>query len=207
MVCGGYCIVLNVMVFNTLIIYALIASVASLVGYVLYIRDIRHGAVVPHPYTWIIWILTQSTAVLTLLYGGGLFGSVNLIVSILLMMLVLTIALRRGTYTIITTSDTIVLCGALGAFVGWFFVENPLWSLIVVTVIDASGYWPTYRKTYSAPRSEPIIFWILMSVSMFFTIMATAEYNVYTLPYTLTLLTGNVLLCGIIIWRRYTLTL
>lgn len=54
------------------IILAIISTVVAIaLAFVPYLRDIFRRKTKPHTYTWLIWTITQGTAVAGLWYGGG----------------------------------------------------------------------------------------------------------------------------------------
>ena len=183
------------------LVLGILAGILTVIGYVPYFKDIFAGRTKPHLYTWLIWAITQGTAVAALLYGGGKFGSIVLIVGLLLVIVVLGLSFKYGTKNI-TKTDGITLVIALLAIVVWWQLNNPLLSIIMVSAIDGLGYIPTFRKTYKEPYSETISFWIIMAVVMVLSIIANAEYNLLTVTYLSVLTIANVAVILISSLRR-----
>lgn len=182
-------------------IIAICATLLTVIGYVPYFRDIFLKKTKPHLYTWLIWGITQATAVSALLYGGGKFGSFGLIIGIILVSIIFLLSFKYGTKDI-TKSDKVVLSLALLAIVFWWILDNPLFSVLMVSAIDGAGYIPTIRKSFKNPWDETISFWVIMAIVDIFSIIANAEYNFLTVTYLATLFIFNLAVVFVCFFRR-----
>lgn len=183
------------------VVLALFAGIITIIAYFPYVKDIFLKRTKPHAYTWLIWAITQGTATAALWYGGGSWATLSLLVGTTLVIFVFFLSLKYGTKNI-TKSDTVVLILALLAIVVWWQLGNPLLAVLMVSAIDGLGYIPTYRKSWSEPRSETLSFWVGMIVVIVLSILALAEYNLLTVTYLATLGVANVILLLLCIWRR-----
>ena len=93
-------------------ITASIASLLMIMAYIPYFKDIFAHKTKPHMFTWLIWGITQGTATVALLYGGGKFGSFSLIMGTILVTIIFLLSFKYGTKDI-TNSDKFVLILAL----------------------------------------------------------------------------------------------
>jgi hypothetical protein len=169
-------------------------------GYYPYIRDIFRGHTRPHPYTWLIWAITQGTATAILFYGGGMYSGIGLLIGTALILFVAILSFIRGTSNI-TRSDTITLVIALFAIVVWWQLKNPYLAVLIVALTDGFGYFPTFRKTWQDPHSETPIFWFATFTSTIAMLIANAEYNFLTMFYLSVLAFCNITVWGICVWR------
>jgi len=183
------------------LIIGIITVVLVIIGYIPYFKDIFAKKTKPHLYTWIIWAITQGTATVALLYGGGKFGSLGLIVGTALVVVIAFLSLKYGT-TNITRSDTVTLLFALGAIVIWWQLDNPLISVFMISAIDGLGYIPTFRKTWADPSTETTFFWVMMAVINVLILLANAENNFLTMTYPIVLGIANTIMVFIIKGRR-----
>lgn len=175
---------------------ASIATIITIYGYYPYFVDIFKGTTKPHLYTWVIWAITQATATAGLIYGGGMWSSMGLVVGTFLVVAIAILSLKYGT-TNITKSDTITLVFALLAVVFWWQLNSPFLAVLTVSLIDGFGYIPTFRKTWAEPSSETPSFWVLMCIASVMGIIASAEYNFYTMFYLLVLAVCNLIVFSI----------
>ncbi len=180
-------------------IIASIASLLMITAYIPYFKDIFAHKTKPHMFTWLIWGITQSTATVALLYGGGKFGSISLIMGTILVTVIFLLSFKYGTRDI-TNSDKLVLILALIAIIIWWQLDSPLVAVIMISLIDGIGYIPTIRKSIKNPWSETLSFWIIMAIVDCLAIMANAKYNLLTVTYLSVLFVANisvVLVCSI----------
>lgn len=183
------------------IIFAFIALVVSLFAFYPYLRDIFLNRTKPHIYTWLIWTITQGTAVFALWYGGGGWGAVELTIGTFLVFIIFLFSIKKGTRNI-TKSDTIILFVALLSVIVWWKLDNPILAVIMVSLIDLFGYIPSWRKCWSNPYSETLSTWVLFAIGNIFAILALNEYNILTLTYLITIIIGNIILVSISLLRR-----
>ncbi len=167
---------------NIKTIFTITATVIGVAAFVPYIKDIFLLKTRPHVSTGRGWAITQGTAVLGIWYGGGGWGALNLTVGTFFAVAVFLFSLKYGSKNI-TKSDTAILIAAFLAILVWWQLDQPLISIIMVTVIDIIGYVPSFRKSYEEPWSETLISWILFPASNIFAMLALAEYNLLTMFY------------------------
>lgn len=183
------------------IILTIIATIICVVAFFPYFKDTFSLKTRPHTYTWLIWAITQGTAVFGIWYGGGGWGALNLTVGTLFVIAVFLFSLKYGTKNI-TKSDTAILIVALSAIVVWWQLDKPLISVMMISAIDVIGYIPSFRKSYQEPWSETLISWILFSVSNIFAILALKEYNLLTVTYLVAITSTNIALFLLCFFRR-----
>ena len=183
------------------IILTVIATAIGVVAFFPYLRDTFSLKTKPHAYTWLIWAITQGTAVFGIWHGGGGWGALNLTIGTLFVIVVFLFSIKYGTKNI-TKSDTAILVAALSAIIIWWRLDQPLISVIMVSMIDVIGYIPSFRKSYQEPWSETLISWILFSASNIFAILALEEYNLLTVTYLAAITSANIALFLLCFFRR-----
>jgi hypothetical protein len=181
-------------------IFAIASVVVLLVGYYPYFVDIFRKTTKPHAYT-LIWAITQGTATAAAFYGGANWGVLSLVGGTALVICIFFLSLKYGTKNI-SKSDTAILVLALSAIVVWWLTNNPLLSVLMVTVIDGMGYIPTLRKSWHEPWSETLSFWLAMTGVSILTILSLGEINLLTAPYLVVLAILNMLVLTICVIRR-----
>ena len=124
------------------------------------------------------------------LLGGGGWGVLCLMASAIMVLFVFFLCFKYGTKNI-TKSDTVTLFIALLAMAVWWQTKDPVYAIIMVTVIDALGYIPTYRKSYAEPQSETPHFWFLMGTVMVLVMLSNTEYSLLTMLYISVLAVAN----------------
>ena len=135
------------------------------------------------------------------MHGGGGWGALALVVGTVLVFFTFLLSLKLGTRNI-TKADTIVLIAALFAVVVWWQLKNPLLAVMMVSLIDVVGYFPSFRKTFHEPWSETVVSWLAFSGTNVLSPLALGEYNVLTMTYLIAITTANLGLVMISISRR-----
>lgn len=186
---------------NIKILLGILSILITIVSYGPYLKDLFSRKTKPHVYTWLIWLITQGTAVAGIWYGGGSWGGLNLTIGLLFILVVLIFSLRFGSKNI-TKADTVVLIVALLAVVFWWLLSNPVLAILMVSAIDVLGYIPSFRKSFQDPWSETVITWIGFVVGDILAILALSQYNLLTLPYLVAISVANCILAGICLIRR-----
>jgi len=183
------------------LIFATLASVITIVAYYPYIKDIFLKKTKPHVYTWLIWAITAGTATMGAWRGGGKNSVIGMSVIFLLIMTIVVLSIKYGTKNI-TKSDTIVLLLALSSIFIWWQLNNPVLAIIMVTVVDVFGYWPTYRKTWVAPEKETLSFWVMITIVSILIFLSIAEYNLLTTLYAGAMVIADSILVAVLYFRR-----
>lgn len=192
----------TVMGIDIKLIFAILSGLVAIIGAFLpYLRDIFRKKTKPHAYTWLIWTITQGTAVAGLWYGHGGWGAVTLAIGTLFVFLVFLLSLKYGSRNI-TKSDTIVLIAALLAIVVWWQLHNPLLAVLMVSIIDVLGYVPSFRKSFQEPWTETLSSWVVFSVANILSMLALSEYNFLTTAYLMVITAANITLLTICVVRR-----
>ncbi|MFA6437150.1 MAG: hypothetical protein WC242_03230 [Candidatus Paceibacterota bacterium] len=184
------------------IIFATLATAIAVLGSSIpYFRDIISKKTHPHSFTWLIWAITQGTATAALWCGKGGFGVISPTIGTCSIIFIFLLSLRYGEKNI-TRSDIICLTVAILAILVWWLLNNPLISVILVCLIDAIAFIPTFRKSYNHPWSEKLSAWEVGVIASIFGILAISNYNALTLPYLLMTLLSSIIFSLFLIIRR-----
>ncbi len=180
-----------------------IAAVLAFVSSFIYIRDIFRGNSKPHTYTWLIWAIVTWIAFLGQLVSGGGPGAWATGASAILTTFTLFLSLN-GNYGTkdITKFDTVCLVLAIGSILPWLLVDNILWSVILASLIDVIGFFPTMRKTWHVPMSESLESMWVDFVKHSLSIMSMRSYSLITWLYPAAVLLTKVIIIGEIVYLR-----
>jgi len=188
-------------VFDYKIILGLIAVVIALAGYIPYFKDIFRGKTKPHAFTWLVWASLTGIAFFGQLFDGGGAGAWVTGFTALVSFVIFFLAIGRGEKNI-TPSDKWSLSGAVVALILWFLTDSPLGSVILITLIDALGFYPTFRKSYHKPHEETMLTFFLSGLKFIIAIIALQNYSVVTYLYPASLVLMNFIFVGLLIVRR-----
>jgi hypothetical protein len=184
------------------LIFAIVAFLLTFfLAFLPYIRDILKNKTKPHIYTWFIWTITQGVATVSLFYGKGSWGALNLLISTFFVFIIFFLSLKYGTKNI-TKSDVIVLIIALLTIIIWIQVRSLLLAVFMVSVIDFMAYLPSFRKTFQEPWTETVSTWFVSTLGYMLIIFSLSEYNLLTLTYLITIIFANMIMVFICLTRR-----
>lgn len=154
--------------------------VLTIVAYVPYIRSIQAGTIKPHVFSWVIWGLSTLIVFTAQLAGGGGLGAWPIGVSAVITIYVAILAFIKKSDATITRSDWAFLMVALVSLPIWVVTEDPLWAVVILTLVDLFGFGPTFRKAYWKPYEEQLLFFGLMAARNVISIGALEVYSTTT---------------------------
>jgi uncharacterized protein with PQ loop repeat len=182
-------------------ISAVLALVCSGIAYIPYYRGMFRGTIKPHMFSWLIWgILAAVVSVAQLSEGGGL-GAWVLLIAAAGQLGIAAFAFKKDT-VVITRSDWIAFISALLILPLWLITNNPLYAVILATTINVLMYYPTARKSWHQPHEEGLGLFVVLSFQLCFIIFSLSVHNLITVLYPLVYITLNILLIGMLLWRR-----
>jgi len=179
-----------------------IAIVLTFVAFVPYIYAIVNGTTRPHVFSWVIWGATTFVVFLAQLEGKGGVGAWPIGVSAVVTLFIAFLAyLKRADITIAKT-DWLFFAVALSSLPLWYLTSNPLWAVVVLTIVDVLGFGPTLRKTYNLPYSESVLFYALIGVRNSLVLIALETYSMTTILFPAVITAACMSAITMILYRR-----
>jgi hypothetical protein len=182
-------------------VLGVIALVVAFVSYVPYIRNIFAGKTKPHAFSWLVWGILNGIAFAGQLHDKGGAGAWSVGLTAAVMVFIFSVSLKRGEKDI-RPFDRFCLISALLSLIPWLLTNDPLASVILITVIDAFGFLPTVRKSYRKPHQETLVTFTLSIVKYSLVVIALQKYTVVTVLFPLSLVIMNALFVGMLVIRR-----
>lgn len=158
----------------------LVAILMTFVAFYPYIRSIRGGETRPHVFSWVIWGAVTFAVFIAQMADGGGAGAWPIGISGLITFYVAYLAFQMRGEVHITRSDWVFFALASTALPLWFFTQNPLWAVVVLTTVDILGFAPTFRKAWVTPMSENITTYAIMAGRNGVSILALQNYTLTT---------------------------
>ena len=183
------------------IILVALAILLASVNYTLYLRSVFQGKFRPHLFSWGIWALLAAIAFAaqwTENAGPGMWLTFTITVGAVLISIASWFKGDRN----YTKSDWACLIFGLAAIPLWMATDNPVWSVIVVTIIDIVATWPTLRKSWNKPHEESPQAFFLSAVHPALSIAAMSVVNITTALYLATISLLNFSTAAMILIRR-----
>ena len=166
-----------------------------------YFTTIFRGKTKPHAFSWLIWGVISSIGFCAQVSQGAGAGSWSRGLGSFTSFLIFIIALRKG-HIHIKRSDWVTLALAFCAIPLWIATKTPVWSVVLVCIIDLLGCYPTLRKSWGSPFEETVRSYTLSAVGGFFSIIAIEHYTVSTWLYPVESLCANILIIICLLHRR-----
>ena len=178
------------------------AIALTVIAFFPYIKSIVRGAVRPHVFSWIIWATTTFVVFLAQLDDGGGVGAWPIGVSGMITILIAMLAYMKRGDIAINRTDWLFLISALSSLPLWYFTSDPLWAVVILTVVDLFGFGPTVRKGYNFPGSESLLFFSMFAARNILVIMALENYSLTTVLFPAVIAAACFLLILMIAYRR-----
>ncbi|MBI2984565.1 MAG: hypothetical protein HYY50_02980 [Candidatus Kerfeldbacteria bacterium] len=126
------------------------------------------------------------------LVGGAGAGSWVTGLTTVICFFIFVLALIKGNRQFVWI-DWISLISALVAMALWRISNNPTASVLLITITDALGFVPTYRKGYYQPLEETASQYALAALKWAFGLIALETFSFVTwfVPVSLILLNGG----------------
>jgi len=179
-----------------------IAMAITLIAFLPYIRSIIKGVVKPHVFSWVIWGTTTFIVFLAQLDDEGGAGAWAIGFSGCISILIAILAFLNRSDISITKIDWLFLILAMSSLPIWYFTSDPMWAVVILTVIDLLGFGPTIRKSYNQPQSESPGFFALFATRNLIVIMALENYTVATVLFPAAIAFSCLFLITMIVYRR-----
>jgi hypothetical protein len=186
-------------------IWAIIGVIIGIIAYVPYLRDMLAGRTKPHIFSRFIWWVLTWIAFRGQWMGSGGAGIRVLGTGSLMCLFTTVFSLFHGGERYITRSDRRALAGAGIAMLVRRVSNTPLWSMLLVTIIDMLGFRPTLRKWRQDPRTETPSSYFMNGIKYIFGLAALAWRSPITVMYPASLVILNSGFAIVLWWRRGTL--
>lgn len=158
----------------------------------------------PHAFSWILWSLINAIVCAAQISDGAGPGAWSAGATAIVNGGIALHALKFGERNF-TRMDWIVFLSALAALPLWAVTKDPMWSVILVSVIDTFGFIPTMRKSWHKPYEEVLMTFVLGEIGFTFAILALQNYTLTNWLYPGVVLVTNSTFIAALLYRRHVL--
>lgn len=183
-------------------IVGVIAVLVTLISYIPYFRDIFAGHTKPHAVSWLVWGIVNSVIFVGQVTHDGGAGAWMMGVTALFVVAIFVLAAKNGLKHV-NRFDWLCLAISVIAIVPWLLTKDPLFSVILVTVIDLVAFIPTIRKAFILPFEETLSTWSLSVLKYALGIVALGSLSLANTLFPLTMVVANGLFVLMLIMRRH----
>lgn len=180
---------------------AALGIIFTLIGYSQYFRSIFAGKTKPHMFSWLIWASLTLIAFLAQVSDNAGPGSWITALTAIMSFIIVGLSCFKGEKSI-TRGDWITFLTALTAIPIWLITDNPLWAVIIVTIIDALGFYPTFRKSWLKPFEENALHYFLAALKFILSLVALDNFSIITALYPASLVFMNFTFLVLLYIRR-----
>lgn len=183
-------------------IFTIIGLVLMGISYAVYIYSIFKGETRPHPFSWFIWGLLTAIAFFAQVSDGAGIGAIITAGSSAISFAIAVMGYIKRKHIVISQSDKWAFALSLLAIPLWLITNTPLWSVILITLIDMAGFYPTFRKSWFAPEQESAMSYTLAVFKHIFTVLALQNYSIVTVLFPFSLVIMNSSFLAMLFYRR-----
>lgn len=166
------------------------ATILAFISYIPYLRDIFSGSTKPHAFSWLIWGSLTAIGFAGQVADSAGAGAWVTGFTALVAFFIFAVSLIKGERNIVL-ADWLCLLGAVIALALWAITKGPLLSVILITIIDALGFFPTFRKSYSKPYEETLSTYLLSGLKFVIAFFALTNVSLVTYLYPFSLVLMN----------------
>ena len=160
--------------FDQYTLFAIAAVLLATARYGTYFYTIYQGQTKPHAFSWLLWGVVTGVGTFAQfeLDAGPSAWALAFVSVTCLLIAMLSFFIGEKDYT---KSDWFALVGCVIAIPVWKMTGNPLMALCVIIIIDVLTYWPTIRKSYHKPDTEPPISYGFAGMRYFLMLFAVPD--------------------------------
>lgn len=184
-------------------LFSALAILITFTAFIPYIRSIWSGKVKAHVFSWVIWGTTTFVVFFAQLEDHGGIGAWPIGISGAISILIAILAVYKHDDTSITRTDLTFFIAALSSLPVWYLTDDPLWAVIILTIVDLLGFGPTFRKAYDFPHQESLLFFFLFAFRNLLVVGALEHYSTTTILFPATIAFACLFLILLIIYRRH----
>ncbi|WP_082448460.1 MULTISPECIES: SET domain-containing protein [unclassified Sphingomonas] len=185
--------------------WIMVALVANIAGYAVYLRALRRDLVEPNRASWLIWSIgTGVEAATYAAVNPRALQTIVLLVSALACILVMLGIWRRSAWASPSRSETACIVASLGALVLWLGFRDAFWAHMLVVVAVPVSFWPTWVAARADPQRERSPAWGLWTIGDLATLLVALGVahgrSVGELAYPIVELASHAAVWGLVLW-------
>ena len=176
----------------------------AIVAAIVYIWQTLAGQVRPHPLSWALFGVLSGTGFLVQRAEGALQGSWALLAMTAICLILAALGVAKGERRF-PRCEWMYLAAGCAVFLIYLFSRDPTLAAILITLVDALGYGPTFSRGWSQPEKDSAISFALNGVKFVPSLLAMEPISIATCAYPATLLILNGAVTTMLVLRRQAL--
>lgn len=187
-------------------IFGIAAVAVGVIGQGIYIRSILRGETKPHLFTWLVWTTLGAIGFAAMIHDNAGPAAWALGATFLLCLSTALLSLKYGEKSY-TRGDKISLIASFSAIIPWLLTDDPLGSVILISIIDGVAFYPTIRKSWNKPGEESLFAYNLGSLKFGLSVLAISNFTLTNALYPATIVFLNTAFVAMCLIRRRQLAL
>lgn len=159
------------------------------------------GVTKPHTFSWLIWSLVTAIGYLGQVSDGGGAGTWSTLIGAIFSFTVFIGSLKVGEKSILQI-DWICLTLCLIGIALWQITSTPLWTIILISLVDTIAFIPTFNKTFKKPRSETLSVYYLSILKFALGLVSLENFSFITALFPATIMSTNFFFVLMTLYRR-----
>jgi len=177
------------------------ATIIGIVGYIPYFWNIFLGKTKPHAFSWLVWTVLTGIAFAAQLSENAGAGAWVTGATVIACFLIFVLALIKGQKTFPSFNWVSLVVAGISLLL-WRLTNDPTLSIIMIAIVDAVGYLPTFRKGYRRPNDETATTFALSSLKFIPALFALETHSIATWFYPASLVLMNGAFVVMLLIRR-----
>ncbi len=187
-------------------VLAVVAGLIALAAAIPYLIDIIKGKTKPNIVTWVTWSMLTIIGTAAAFAGHEPRTAYLILGDTVANILTVGLGLKYGIAKF-TLFDGLCQIGAVSGLLLWLLFNSPVIAIVMVLAVDFFGLLPTLRHAWIKPQEETWQTFLIITGASILTLLSLNTFSAVSLSYPLYLLSANVSIVIVVIWRRKQLRL
>jgi hypothetical protein len=179
----------------------ILAVALAVAGFLIHFWQTLSGEVRPHPLSWFLFGVLSVTGYLVQRDQGAEAGSWALLAMSVICFLLVAVSVIRGERSFSRAEWTFLIAGVF-VFAFYLFTKEPTVAAVLITLVDALGYGPTFTRGWTNPQKDSVSSFALNGAKFVPSRMAMEPTSLATCLYPATLLVLNAAVSIMLLIRR-----
>jgi len=178
-----------------------ISVILSLTGYIMYAAGIVRKRTKPHAFSWLAWGMMNGVIFAVQIVKGAGPGSWSMALGTIGCLSNGILALKFGKYRF-DRLDWLAFSSVVVAIALWTITKQPLVAALLITLGDAIGFVPSFRKGFVKPFEEHLAPFTIGALISIFAIAGLASFDPANWIYLVSLILTNMAYVIMVSTRR-----
>lgn len=132
-----------------------LSVILAVAGFLIYFWQTLSGEVRPHPLSWFLFGVLSVTGFLVQRDQGAKAGSWALLAMSVICFLLVAVSVVRGERSFPRAEWAFLIAGIL-VFLFYLFTNEPTVAAVLITLVEALGYGPTFTRGWTNPQKGSV---------------------------------------------------